>query len=37
MDGLEIYRKHELNPWWWAVVPLGSVGALAVVHFLARF
>lgn len=37
MDGMEVYKQHELSPWWWAVVPLGSVVALAVVHFLARW
>ena len=37
MDGYEVYKQHELNPWWWAVVPLGSLAALWLVHFLARF
>lgn len=36
MDGYEVYKRHELNPLWWAVVPLGSLGALGLVHFLAR-
>ena len=37
MDGYEVYKRHELNPWWWLIVPCGSLGALAVVHFLARW
>ena len=35
MDELEVFEKHELNPWWWALVLVFPVLSTLLTHWLA--
>lgn len=34
-DGLEVFTKHELSPWWWALVFLLPLLVTAAMHWAA--
>ena len=35
MDGMEVYKQHELNPLWWCIVIFLPLLTTAAMHWVA--
>lgn len=35
MEGMEVFEKHELNPWWWALVVVLPLLSTLLMHWCA--
>ena len=35
MDGMEVYKQHELNPLWWVLVIFLPLLTTAAMHWVA--